>query len=335
MFNQNIKRIGFACKIQISESKTDPNLNQSETTIKWLSSQTPDRARERLWELMRANISALAAQVEWLGKQPLQQRMFRITSDLLCAYTHDDWMPFYFQTDVVHFLESNLSKIGQRARELDIKLSFHPGQFCVLASEQDHVIENSITEFEYHCDLIRYMGYGREFQDFKCNVHIGGKRGPQGIRAALKRLSPEARNCLTIENAEFTWGLDASLELERDCALVLDIHHAWIHSGGEYILPSDGQFKRVVDSWRGVRPTIHYSVSREDVLVAHDDTARPDFKTLKASGFTAAKLRAHSEFYWNQAVNDYALEFLPYADIMCESKQKNLASQQLAKLAFV
>ena len=37
--------------------------------------------------------------------------MFRITSDLLTAYTHDDYMPFYFQPDVVQFLESNLSKI--------------------------------------------------------------------------------------------------------------------------------------------------------------------------------------------------------------------------------
>ena len=334
MFNQNIKRIGFACKIQISESKADPKLNQTGTTIKWLSSQTPDRARERLWDLMRGNVTALANQIEWLGKQPEHLRMFRITSDLLTAYTHDDWMPFYFQPDVVQFLESNLSKIGERARALDIKLSFHPGQFCVLASEQDYVVENSITEFEYHCDLIRYMGYGREFQDFKCNVHIGGKRGPQGIKAALKRLSPEARNCLTIENAEFTWGLAASLELERDCALVLDIHHAWIHTG-EYITADSSEFKRVVDSWRGVRPTIHYSVSREDVLVDHDETVKPDLKALKALGFTSAKLRAHSEYYWNQAVNEYALTFLPFADIMCESKQKNLASQQLAKLAFV
>ena len=334
MFNQNIKRIGFACKIQISESKADPKLNQSGTTIKWLSSQTPDRARERLWDLMRGNVTALANQIEWLGRQPHNQRMFRITSDLLTAYTHDDWMPFYFQPDVVAFLESNLSKIGARARELDIKLSFHPGQFCVLASEQDYVVENSITEFEYHCDLIRYMGYGKQFQDFKCNVHIGGKRGPDGIRAALKRLSPEARNCLTIENAEFTWGLAASLELERDCALVLDIHHSWIHTG-EYIQANSTEFKRVVDSWRGVRPTIHYSVSREDVLVDHDETVRPDLKALKALGFTSAKLRAHSEYYWNQAVNEYALTFLPFADIMCESKQKNLASQQLAKLAFV
>ena len=332
MFNQNIKRIGFACKIQTAEGKTDPKLNTSGTTIKWLSAQTPERARERLWDLMRSNVAALAQQIEWVGKQPELQRMFRITSDLLTAYSHDDYMPFYFQPDVVHFLESNLSKIGQRARELDIKLSFHPGQFCVLASEQDYVVENSIVEFEYHCDLIRYMGYGREFQDFKCNVHVGGKRGPAGIKSALQKLSPEARRCLTIENAEFTWGLDASLELEKDCALVLDIHHHWINSGGEYILPQDARFKRVLDSWRGVRPTIHYSVSREDVVGEHDTRTSLHLPTLKAAGLTNAKLRAHSEYYWNDVSNLWALEFLPYADIMCESKQKNLASQQLADL---
>jgi UV DNA damage repair endonuclease len=174
------------------------------------------------------------------------------------------------------------------------------------------------------------MGFGRKFQDFKCNVHIGGKRGPMGIRAALRKLSPEARNTLTIENAEFTWGLDASLELVKDCALVLDIHHHWINSG-EYIEPTDPKFQRVVDSWRGVRPTIHYSVSREDCLVDHDPLVRPDLKQLKSLGFTSAKLRAHSDYYWNQAVNDWALTFLPHADIMCESKQKNLASQALRK----
>ena len=329
MFNQNQKRIGFACKIQISESKTDPKLNQSGTTITWLNGKSLDVAHERLWDLMRANVLALAAQVEWLGQQPPHQRMFRITSDLLPAYTYETYMPFYFQADVVHFLESNLSKIGARARELDIKLSFHPGQFCVLASENDEVIENSITEFEYHADIIRYLGYGRSFQDFKCNVHIGGKRGPAGIRAALRRLTPEARNTLTIENAEFTWGLDASLELAKDCALVLDIHHHWIHSG-EYIEPTDPRFRLVTDSWRGVRPTIHYSVSREDILVDHCEYTRPNLQELKSQGFTSAKLRAHSEYYWNQAVNEWALSFLPYADIMCEAKQKNLAAQQLA-----
>ena len=328
-FNTHINRIGFACKIQKSHDVAESDLNTKSTTISWLSKQTEDAARAKLWGLLDHNLNAFYRQLKWVAKQPPNQRMFRITSDLLPAYTHDDYMPFYFQSDVVAKLEAHLAMCGEFARANDIRLSFHPGQFCVLASDNPGVVENSITEFEYHCDLIRYMGYGKSFQDFKCNVHIGGKQGPDGIKRAMQRLSPEARNCLTIENAEYTWGLDASLELVDTCALVLDIHHHWINSG-EYIAPTDDRFKRVTDSWRGQRPVIHYSVSREDCLVDHDPTVRPDLQTLKSMGFTSAKLRAHSDYYWNQAVNDWALTFLPYSDIMCESKQKNLASSKLA-----
>ena len=98
----------------------------------------------------------------------------------------------------------------------------HPGQFTVLASDNADIVDRSIEEFEYHTNVIRYMGYGRQFQDFKCNVHISGRNGPACIKAALKRLSPEARNVITIENDENKWGLDSSLELadERDCRTV-------------------------------------------------------------------------------------------------------------------
>jgi UV DNA damage repair endonuclease len=328
MFNQNVNRIGFACKIQSDEDVAHPDFNTKSTTISYLQRQTPDAARSKLWGLLDHNLNAFYRQLKWVAKLPQRQHMFRITSDLLPAYTHDDYMEFYFQPDVVAKLEAHLSMCGEFAREHDIRLSFHPGQFCVLASENPGVVENSITEFEYHADLIRYMGFGKQFQDFKCNVHVGGKLGPAGIKAAMRRLSPEARNCLTIENAEYTWGLDASLELVDTCALVLDIHHHWINSG-EYIEPTDQRFKRVCDSWRGVRPVIHLSTSREDCLVEHDANTRPDLQQLKALGFTSAKLRAHSDYCWNSAVNDWALEFNKHADIMVEAKQKNLASTQL------
>jgi UV DNA damage endonuclease len=52
----------------------------------------------------------------------------------------------------------------------------------------------------------------------------------------------------------------------------------------------------------------------------------PDMDTLLAEGFKKQKLRAHSDFYPNRAVNEWALSFRPYADIMAESKSKNLAS---------
>ena len=112
---------------------------------------------------------------------------------------------------------------------------------------------------------------------------------------------------------------------------MLDIHHHWCHTGGEYIEPTDDRFKRVIDSWRGVRPAIHYSVSREDILPLHSKGIRPDFRTLEEQGLKKGKLRAHSDMMWNCAVNDWALTFLDYADIMVESKFKNLASIELHK----
>ena len=329
MFNQNQPRVGFACKIQSELGKAHKDLNTKSTTITHLNTLGRDAAYKKLYGIAQHNLATLHKQIQWVAQQPAHLRMFRISSDILPGYTHLDYSWVYFDNEMLKLLDSGFAAVGALARANDVRLSFHPGQFCVLASENPHVVENSIYEFEYHCDIIRYMGYGQQFQDFKCNVHVGGKAGPDGIKAAMRSLSREARNCLTIENAEFSWGLDASLELVDTCALVLDIHHHWIMSG-EYIEPNDARFKRVVDSWRGVRPVIHYSVSREEHTVDHSTSVKPDLAALKTSGLTAAKLRAHSDQYWNDACNEWAASFSPYADIMCESKEKNIASFKFA-----
>jgi UV DNA damage repair endonuclease len=180
--------------------------------------------------------------------------------------------------------------------------------------------------------MARWMGYGKTFQDFKINVHISGRAGPEGIRSAYGRLSPEARNTITIENEENAWGLNDCLSIADIVPIVLDIHHAWIREG-EYISPTDTRVQRVVESWRGVRPTLHYSVSREDYLVDHARDTLPDYHALIESGHKKQKLRAHSDYYWNTTVNEWALQFLENFDIMCESKCKNLASFALADQA--
>jgi UV DNA damage repair endonuclease len=247
---------------------------------------------------------------------------------MLQGYTEPSWIDWWQQTDVQSHLEKIFAPIGETARRLDVRISFHPGQFCVLASENPGIVERSIQEFEYHADMARWMGFGKSFQDFKINVHISGKRGPAGIIDTLGRLSPEARNCITIENDENAWGIEASLELADHCALVLDIHHHWIRTG-DYIQPTDDRVLRVIDSWRGVRPAMHYSVSREDVLVDHPADSAPDHAVLLESGHKKQKLRAHSDFYWNLATTDWALGFWEQFDIQCESKGKNLASEQV------
>ena len=324
-----IKRIGFACKMsELHPTKgaiSIPAYNTGTTTVAWLGRQTRDVAEQRLWDLMKSNIESVKQVVTKLGTLRPELRMMRLTSDILPVYTHRDYSYFWRQSDVVNYAEREFAKVGEIARRDNVRLSFHPGQFTVLASENQNIVENSIEEFEYHVDMIRMMGFGKKFQDFKCNIHVSGKRGPDGMRETYKRLSPEARNTITVENEENSWGLAACLSLSDIIPTVLDIHHHWIREG-EYINPTDDRVKRVIDSWQGVRPVMHYSVSREDSLIDHPVDAKPCHKTLLESGHKKAKLRAHSDGYWNTAVNDWALSFTNDFDIMCESKWKNLAS---------
>lgn len=329
-------RIGFACKWidhdhQVNGIKpTDDckKYNTGTTTVAWLNRQTRAVAEDKLWSLMKQNIEATHKLVQRVGELDEHLRMVRISSDILPVYTHDDFKYFWNQSDVQAYASKQFSIVGDLARLRGVRLSFHPGQFCVLASDSQDIVDRSVEEFEYHVDMARWMGYGQQFQDLKINVHISGKQGPDGIRNVYNRLSTEARNCLTIENEENSHGLDTCLELMDIVPIVLDIHHHWCREG-EYIQPTDDRVKMVVDSWRGVRPTCHYSVSRENILVAHCPNTLPDHKILLEAGHKKQYLRAHSDFYWNSAVNQWALSFLPDFDIMCESKAKNLASIKL------
>ena len=326
-----MSRFGFCCKWLNDPSETggmkvnavDRDINGRSTTMRWLR-EHKDEAEQRQWDIMNHNARAALLMVERVGAMAPERRMVRLGSEMLQGYTEPSWINWWQQADVQRHLEQIFAPVGARARELGVRLSFHPGQFCVLASANENIVERSIQEFEYHADMARWMGYGKSFQDFKINVHISGRQGPEGIRKVLGRLSPEARNTITIENEENSWGLDDCLTLSDVVPIVMDIHHHWIREG-EYIDPNSDRVKRVLDSWRGVRPAMHYSVSREDLLVGHDPDTLPDMTQLLAQGFKKQKLRAHSDFYWNSAVNEWAASFSSNFDIQCESKGKNLA----------
>ena len=329
----NIKRIGFACKwiddaSQVDGIKaTDParEFNTGTTTVAWLNRQTTAVAEQRLWDLMASNIESTRKLIERVGNLDEALRMVRLSSDILPVYTESSWRYYWQLADVKRYMEKAFKEVGDLAKDRNVRVSFHPGQFTVLASDNDDIVNRSIDEFEYHADMARMMGYGEKFQDMKINVHIAGRRGAEGIRAVYPKLSTEARNCITIENEEMKHGLDDCLALSDILPIVLDVHHHWVREG-TYITLEDSRVARVLDSWRGLRPTLHYSVSREDYLVDHSVDTQPEYISLLESGHKKSKLRAHSDFYWNTACNDWVLTFLDRFDIMCESKGKNLAS---------
>ena len=333
-------RIGFCCKwlddpAEVAGRKptsASRHLNGRGTTMRWLR-EHKDEAEAKQWEIMNHNAAAALALVERVGSMPESQRMVRLGSEMLNGYTEKDWQAWWQQSDIQAHCAKIFAPVGEAARRLGVRISFHPGQFCVLASESDDIVERSIDEFEYHTDLARWMGFGKSWHDhgFKINVHLSGRGGPDKFLKTLDRLSPEARNLIAIENDEVTHGLDTVLGIAHRVSITLDIHHHWVKTG-EYITPDDSRAQRVLDSWRGVRPVLHYSVSREDILVDHNPRDRPDLEHLLARGLTRSKLRAHSDFYWNEAVNEWALTFADHWDIQCEAKGKNLARDQLIPL---
>ena len=326
------KRVGFACKFMHHDRTLKPKmlkeiegpLNFRGTTIRWMREHL-DEAQERVYDIVEHNLNATEHLIDYVSTLPLPQRMLRMGSGMLPAYTEKNFGHLTKTNYITDRIASRLSTIGDKARKNDVRLSMHPGQFTVLASDNPDIVESSIEEFEYHADIVRYMGYGQQFQDFKINIHISGRQGPAGIKAVLPRLSKEARNCITIENDENRWGLSDSLELADDVALVLDVHHHWCREG-EYIEVNDDRVKRVIDSWRGVRPAMHLSMSRDDYLHGHRTDVLPDYHQLLETGHKKGKLRAHSDYIWNSAVTDWAGSFRDDFDIMVEAKAKNLAS---------
>lgn len=328
----NTPRIGFACMYRHPERELslkalkalEGGYNPRTTTLRWMDSVTLAVAQEKLLDIVEHNLAAQIRLLGYVAQLPLGRRMLRLSSDLLPFYSHPKVAQFYQTPAVMQRLQLLFAAIGETARNADIRLSFHPGQFCVLGSDRPDVVENSLAEFEYHADMIRMMGYGQRFQDFKCNVHIAGRLGAEGVRAVWPRLSAVARNCITFENDEKTYGVDDCLQLADLAPVVLDIHHCWIHES-RYIAPDDPRVEQVIESWRGVRPVMHYSQPPE---------------SLQALGFTAEQklemadllhvlnkrdLYPHSNRMWNDWTNAYALKFLDRFDIMFEAKDKNLA----------
>lgn len=332
----HLARLGFCCKFvpETGDLAVARRMNMTAVTMAHLARLGPAAAFDKLVSVVRHNLEALRRQVEHVGGRPAIERLHRMASGLLPGYTHPACQAYYRDPDLRTLIEASLAETGAAARRTGVRLSMHPDQFCVLATASETALRNTLAELEAHAEIMSLLGYGTGWhpEGAHINVHGGARSaGVHGFRAGFSRLSETARRLLTVENDEVSYGLDDLLALADELPLVLDLHHHWIASGGEYLEPDDPRIARIVASWRGVRPLCHISVSREALLDGHDTTVRPDFAALVRAGITPRDLRGHSDLMWNEAVNDLVADHLVWADFEVEAKQKNLASEGLAR----
>ena len=123
-------------------------------------------------DIGRKNVEDLLTIIQWnednvkklrlthgplLISQPLllqNIRFFRLSSEM-----------FPFASHLVHgysleYCADLLAKAGALANKYDHRLTTHPGQFTQLGSPKPAVVEASLRELEYNCEMLDLMGIG-------------------------------------------------------------------------------------------------------------------------------------------------------------------------------
>lgn len=317
-------KIGFACHILKNETESIEYGKPKTTTVKFIVNN-PDKAGDKLQACVDHNVKYIDIALKYLSKLPENRRMFRLGSEILPLFTHPA-SQFFYTDKFLNYFRDQISYVKNYADKYNIRLSFHPGQFCCLASDKPEVITNSIKEFEYHTMIAEAMGYGQHFQDFKINVHCSGRGGPEKFIETFGKLSRAAKNMITVENDEFGYGLDEIIPIGEHCPIVFDIHHHFVREG--VLRPSQNQIEKISQSWEDlheVKPVMHYSLPRVCEKTNNDCLLRV------AKAYKKQKLRAHSDYMYHTDQNRVCLKVAEElnADIMVEAKMKNLAVDKL------
>jgi UV DNA damage endonuclease len=237
-------------------------------------------------ELALANLRDLRAILEWNVANDVD--FYRCTSDLV------PWHSRYDLVDLPDYdaVERVARECGDLVREAGLRLTFHPDHFCKLASESADTVERAVTDLENHGAWLDLMGLERS-PYYAVNVHVGGHYGDKAataerFRAGVERLSPAARERLTVENddRESLWSVPELVGAVADplgVPVTFDYHH---HQFADRGLTYREAFERAAATWP-CRPVAHFSDPArlhaldgsegggEDAADASDDRPRP------------------------------------------------------------
>ena len=129
-------------------------------------------------ELALKNLHDLLTILKWNVENDI--RIFRFSSSLF------PWMSEYDFTQLPDYpqIKVKLIEIGDFVLSNDLRVGFHPGQYCVLPSPTEKVVINTINDLDKHSQILDLMGLPK-CHKYSLNIHVGGSYGDK--EATLKR----------------------------------------------------------------------------------------------------------------------------------------------------
>jgi UV DNA damage endonuclease len=229
--------------------------------------------------------------------------IYRLSSDSF------PWMSEYEFSDLPNFklIQILMTQIGDKIKSNNIRVSYHPGPFNVLASENDSVVEKTINELNKHAELMDLMGLEQSTK-YPINIHINTTK-PTCEEAAQRfvdrfpLLSESCKKRLTVENDDSpnqysVKMLYDTVHTKIGIPIVFDQHH---FNYGPQDQTMEDALKLAYSTWNGIRPLTHMSSP----------------KTLE--DFTG-KQTAHADYIYEE-IKTFGLDF----DTELECKMKDLA----------
>lgn len=257
---------------------------------------------ENLKELITYNIESLNHIIDYNIDNEIN--LFRISSDIIpfgsSPMNQLKWWDIY---------KKEFQAIGKKIKKNKIRVSMHPGQYSVLNSPKEEVVQRAIDDLSYHALVLDSL---ETDYTSKIVLHIGGVYGDK--KEAIKRfidnfnrLPISVKRRLIIENDDRNYNIEEVLEISNEISIpvVFDNLHHFINPP-ETILADKEWIKKCKQTWKsedGVQK-IHYS--------EQDKT-----KQAGSHSFTIDHL-LFTEWYNNLDQKDI--------DIMLEVKDKNISA---------
>ena len=210
-----------------------------------------DTRRWRQNPHLKTSLEYLDAIFDYLVQMGID--MYRMSSDLAPYATHPDMPQFH---DMVAESDAELAALGRRARELDIRLSFHPSQFVLLNSPDPSLTAKSIWDLSSQAEMLDRMGMGPEGV---LVTHVGGVYGDREESRArwikgYEQCPDHVRRRLVLENDDIRFSAADVLWIHERCGvpLIFDYQHHWcLNPEGLALRPT---LERILRSWpEGVR----------------------------------------------------------------------------------
>jgi UV DNA damage endonuclease len=298
-------RVGLCCTF------LEQPIKFRNTTVKANSRMDRNAALTKLSELCMANSEALLASLQFCADNGIG--CFRVNSQVLPLKTHSECG--YDMCDLPDGDEivGRFEACGEFARDHNVRTCFHPDQFVVLNSPRPDVVERSIQELEYQCEVAEWI------EADVVNIHGGGAYGDKPEALArfaqnLNRLSDRVRSRLTVENDDTTYTPSDLLPLCRaeGIPLVYDVHHHRCNpdelSVDEATTQAIGTWDREpvfhisspIEGWQGPKPKRHADfIDAKDLPECWDGLALTIEVEAKAKEVAVLKFKKQLTERWS------------------------------------